>query len=272
MAAFGYNFNAQFQQTTNNVLEESNQSCTAITNIDISDNQFIITGNNIGGNINLISEGASTDASCSMVSTMETSVTNILKSTLSQKNSSSSNWFSGVNIGVNAAVGIQNIENNIYQISNQSCTANNITSNTNNYTYASGNTIGGDFNGISLQQSSTDANCAMTNYMKANLFNQEQASTNQSNTVTGVFGIIAIVVVIIIIGIICYVIYANRSKIAPAGPVTQVIVRPSGGAAVTRAPPAAAAKAQTGGIVAQALPATSSGAATATAASKIKTD
>ena len=110
MAAFGYNFNLQFQNTTNNVLEESNQSCTAITNIDISNDQFIITGNNIGGNLNLFLEGASTDASCSMVSTMETSVTNILKSTLSQKNASSSNWFSGINECVNAAVGIQNIE------------------------------------------------------------------------------------------------------------------------------------------------------------------
>jgi len=222
MAAFGYNFNLQFQNTTNNVLEESNQSCTAITDVNISDNQFIITGNNIGGNINLISEGASTDASCSMVSTMATSVTNILQSTLSQKNASSSNWFSGINLGVNVGVGIENIENNIYQISNQSCTANSISSTTNNYIYASGNTTGGDFNGVSIN-SSSDANCAMTNYMKTNLFNQEQASTNQSNTVSGVFGIVAIVVVIIIIGIVCYVIYANRS--VATTPATRTIIK-----------------------------------------------
>lgn len=215
MVSVGYNFNLAFQKTVNNILEESNQSCTAVDNVSINDNDAIITGNNIGGNVQLFTVGASTDASCSMVSTMQTSVTNILNSTLSQENKSSSDWMSGVNVGLNASAVVQNLQNNIYQISNQSCTSNSITSANNNYIYAADNNISGNFVGVSLQ-SDSDANCAMTNYMKINLFNQSQATTNQSNTVTGSFGIIAIIVVVIIIVMICGVIYANRSKIASA--------------------------------------------------------
>lgn len=213
MVTVGFNFNSAFQQTINNILEESNQSCTSQDNLTFTDNDIIITGNNVSGNMNLVTLGASTDASCSMVSTMQTSITNILKTTLTQANKSSSDWMSGVNVGLNANLTIQNLENNIYQISNQTCTSNNINSVDNNYIYASGNTVGGDFVGFSLN-SASDANCAMTNYMKINLFNQTQATANQSNTVTGTFGIIAIVIVIIIIIMICGVIYANRSKIA----------------------------------------------------------
>jgi hypothetical protein len=146
---------------------------------------------------------------------MQTSITNILKSTESQANKSSSDWMSGVNVGLNASATIQNLQNNIYQISNQSCTSNAIQSANNNYVYAADNNINGNFVGVSLT-SNSDANCAMTNYMKINLFNQTQATTNQSNTVTGSFGIIAIIVVVIIIVMICGVIYANRSKIASA--------------------------------------------------------
>lgn len=153
-----------------------------------------MNGNVTGVNIS----GSSTDASCSMVSTMENSITNILKAITNQTNGSSSDAFSGVNTGINVNEGFQNVVNNIAQINNQVCNASQIISANDNFQYITNSNVQGSVVGVNISNSDAMANCAMTNYMKVNLFNSAQDTTTQGNG-SDAFAIIAAIIAVIVI-------------------------------------------------------------------------
>lgn len=186
------------QNFMNNIVQVDQQNCIATSTSSASDNVVIINGANISGNFTGITVQNSTDASCLMVSNMDTSVSNILTSTLQQTNQSATDIFNGFSFdsSENQFNIQQSVTNNISQINEATCAANTITTTDNNYIYLTDVTIGRDFFGVS-NTASANANCTMNNTMKAVTYNQAQASASQSNTQLGMWAALLAAVVLI---------------------------------------------------------------------------
>lgn len=213
------------QSFMNNITQEDQQSCIATTSNSANNNVVIVNGAKIGGNFTGVAITTSTDASCLMVSNMEDSVSDILSATISQTNTTETDWFNGFQFtaDTNKFNVNQSVTNNISQINQATCSANTTASASNNYVYVTNSTVGGDFIGVTSDASAT-ANCSMTNTMKNTTYNQAQASGNQSNTIKGMFvamiaafaaivGIIVVAVIILFaVGAIGYVGYSSTSS------------------------------------------------------------
>ncbi|CAH6421707.1 Hypothetical protein HVR_LOCUS1347 [uncultured virus] len=199
---------AKIQQSfMNNITQEDQQNCLATTTNTANNNVVIVNGADIKGNFTGVSATTSTDASCLMVSNMEDSVSNILSATISQTNTTETDWFNGFQFTAdsNSFNVSQSVTNNISQINQATCAANTTQSASNNYVYVTNATVGGDFVGVT-SDATTSANCSMTNTMKNTTYNQAQANAKQSNTIKGMFVAIvsafAAIIGIIVIGVI----------------------------------------------------------------------
>ena len=180
---------ADIQQSfMNNITQDDQQNCTAVSSSTTNDNVVIVNGANIGGDFTGVSNTTTTDASCLMVSNMEDSVADILSATIAQTNKSETDWFNGFQVteNVNEFNLGQTVVNNISQLNQATCSANTTVSNNSNYVYLANAEVGGDFVGVT-SSSSASATCSMNNMMKNTTYNQAQANTSQSNTVEGMF-------------------------------------------------------------------------------------
>ena len=180
---------ADIQQSfMNNITQDDQQNCTAVSTSTTNDNVVIVNGANIGGDFTGVSNTTTTDASCLMVSNMEDSVADILSATIAQTNTSETDWFNDFEIseGINEFNLTQTVTNNISQINQATCSANTTISSNNNYVYLTNADIGGNFVGVT-SSSSAAATCSMNNIMKNTTYNQAQANTSQSNTMEGMF-------------------------------------------------------------------------------------
>ena len=195
------------QDFMNNITQQSQQSCLAVSTPSSNNNVVIVNGANIGGSFTGVSQTTTTDASCLIVSNMQNSISNILSATVNQTNTAETDWFNGFQFtaDTNQFDLSQSVVNNISQINQTTCSANNSQSSNNNYVYLSNVNVGGDFVGVSTS-SNASASCSMTNIMKNNTYNQAQANTTQSNTVKGMFvamlASFAAIVGIIVVGVI----------------------------------------------------------------------
>jgi len=205
------------QSFTNNINQDSQQFCAATTTSTQNNNTIIINGTKIDGNLTGVSNIVSTDASCNIVSTIEDSVSNILAATLQQTNTSETDAFNGFQItgDTNDFNMTQSVTNNINQINQATCSANTVVSQNNNYIYVTNSTVGGDFVGVS-SDSTSNASCVMSNYMKNATYNQAQASGNQSNTDKGMWAqflsSIAGIAVFMVIGSVIFLFYNTTKK------------------------------------------------------------
>lgn len=216
------------QNFMNNITQIDQQSCIASVSDSTNNNVVIVNGANISGNFTGVSSTASTDATCLMVSNMETSVTSILQASGQQTNNSTTDMFGDFSFtkSTNIFNIDQSVTNNISQINESLCAANTVDSTNNNYVYVTNAKIGGDFVGVT-SSANASANCSMTNNMKITTYTQAQASISQSNTTTGMFaamvaafaGIVGIIVVAVIIlfaiGSIGYIGYAKTTGKSP---------------------------------------------------------
>lgn len=201
---------ARFQQTfINNVTQNNQQNCTAVQDNNISGNVVIVSGSVVDGSVvGVNAVQIETDASCLMVSSMDQSVTDILTAISQQTNSTDTDIFGDFEItdSSNTFNVKQTVVNNINQINESSCSASLIQNITGNYTYVANSEVQGDVYGVNLNGSDANANCSMSNYMKAATYNQAQASSSQSNSTIGMFslliGVIGVILIIMIIGII----------------------------------------------------------------------
>ena len=196
------------QSFMNNITQQSQESCISTSNPSANNNVVIVNGANIKGNFTGVSETTTTDASCLIVSNMQDSVSDILSATITQTNSTETDWFNGFQFtaDTNSFNIAQSITNNISQLNEATCAANSSSSTNSNYVYVTNATIGGDFVGVT-NSSSASANCSMTNMMKNTTYNQAQANGGQTNTIKGMFvamvaafaTIVGIVVIAVII-------------------------------------------------------------------------
>jgi len=195
------------QDFMNNITQQSQQSCLAVSTPSSNNNVVIVNGANIGGDFTGVSQTTTTDASCLIVSNMEDSVSTILSATLSQTNTTETDWFNGFQFtaDTNQFDLTQSVVNNISQINQTTCSANNSQSSNNNYVYLTNANVGGDFVGVTTS-SNASASCTMNNIMKNNTYNQGQAQDAQGNTIKGMFvamlASFAFIVGIIVIGVI----------------------------------------------------------------------
>lgn len=200
--------NGQIRQNfMNNISQVDQQECIATVTDTANNNVVIVNGANIAGNFTGVSSTTSTDATCLMVSTMDTSVSNILSASLQQTNSTETDMFGDFSFSTsdNKFNITQSVTNNISQINEALCAANTVTSTDNNYVYVTNSRIGGDFVGVA-NTANASADCSMSNTMKVVTYNQAQASASQSNTTEGIFGAIvaafAAIIGLIIVGVI----------------------------------------------------------------------
>jgi hypothetical protein len=195
------------QTFVNNILQEDQQFCLSTVNSSTNNNVVIITGSTIDGNAIGVQQTINTDASCLMVSNMDSNISNILSATLAQTNKVSSDLFNGFSFdaGLNSFDINQTVTNNISQVNEATCSASQIVSSSNNYVYVSNSTIKKNFVGV-VTTSDSKANCTMSNSMKATTYNQAQASGTQSNTVSGMWAAlmaaIVAIITIIIVGVV----------------------------------------------------------------------
>lgn len=190
----------------NNIVQENQQSC-ASTVTPTNSNQVIIATNSKlnGATIGQINQ-TTTDASCLITSGMQTSIQNILEATTQQTSSSESDILSIFSTQENfAATSLkESVTNNIYQISQASCTSSTAPSNSSQYAYFSGDSLNNAFIGQSNTTNATSS-CSMTNFMKINTYNQGQGSTGQDSKQVGTLGAIGGVIVAVIIVVVLLV-------------------------------------------------------------------
>jgi hypothetical protein len=220
------------QTFMNNITQSNTQNCIATVQANADNNVVIANGVNVGGNFTGVATTASSDASCLMVSSMDTSVSTILAAATKQTNSTTSDLFGGFNYSStnNKFDVTQSVTNTISQTNQATCAANLVQSANNNYVYVTNSEIGGNFIGVT-SSADAKANCAMTNNMKVTTYNQAQASSDQSNTISGMWGalmaaiagVAAIIIVAVIflfgIGAVGYIGY-SRGANGPAAPLS----------------------------------------------------
>lgn len=197
------------QEFMTNLLQANQEVCSVNQSVQADGNVLIFQNMHAGDNftgLNVTSQG--TDASCSMVSNMDSTIENILTASLTQIAQADSGIMGGwsKNTVKNNVNIVQTAVNNISQINQSLCTASETVSANNNYEYFSG-TAGNNFVGVNVTAGTTTANCAMTNMMKQATYNQAQGSASQSASykaliaaVAGTFaGIIGLIVIIVIV-------------------------------------------------------------------------
>lgn len=214
------------QDFMNNIVQEDQQNCIAGTQQVGSQNVIVVTGSKISGDFYGVRQAATTDASCLMVSNMESTVSNILTASLQQTNQAATSLFGnfGWTNNTNIFDITQSVTNNISQINEATCASSTIQAANQNYIYLKDTTVGGTFTGV-IQESSTASNCTITNTMKATTYNQAQASATQGNTVVGMFtaiaaAIAAIIGLMVLGGIIFYASggFSRRGATSAAAP------------------------------------------------------
>lgn len=207
------------QEFLNNIVQENQQSCSS-TVTPTNSNQVIIATNSKlnGATIGQINQ-TSTDASCLITAGMQTSVANILSATTQQTSSSESDILSIFSAQENfAATNLkESVTNNIYQISQASCTSSTAPANSSQYAYFSGDSLNNAFIGQSNTTNATSS-CSMTNFMKINTYNQGQGDAGQQSKQVGTLGAIGgviaviLVIVIILVGMFFLVTLLKRGK------------------------------------------------------------
>ena len=176
------------QSFMTNISQESMSNCIATTNVDLNNNTIIVENATISGNLDGLSNATTTDATCVMVSNIQSSISNILSASIKQSASSQSgiagdfSW----NKNTNKASLTQTVVNNISQINEQNCIASAIISVNGNYIFYDNINVGGNVSTIS-NTATTFSDCAMTTTMSASTTNSATASVTQSASQTGMF-------------------------------------------------------------------------------------
>jgi hypothetical protein len=185
------------QDVVNNVLEDQENDCSVQNNVRINGNVITIDNSNISGDVYGISDnGTSADASCTIVSSMNTTITDALQAQGSQTNKTASDLFGDFSYSGqdNSANIFQSTVNNIALLSQTLCQADQMTSVSNNFVFYNNLNVGGNLFGISIDDSSAQASCTMSNTMNFSLYNSFSASVSQSNTNIGMFVILILAI------------------------------------------------------------------------------
>lgn len=218
--AFSINVNNISQDFQNNLTQITQQSCIVNSNVSITGNVVVLNGSKFNGDVVGFRAGSSADATCSMTSTMDANVTNMLKTITEQNNASTTSLLGDLHFGslsYNENDISQSSTNNITQINQILCSANNIQSTTNNYVYVTDVQGGANFIGFD-STSNASASCAINTNSKIAVYNQAQADATQKNTKTTTFGLfLAIIAGFIGIAIFFTILMFAKGSISKVG-------------------------------------------------------
>ncbi len=228
------------QGVINNIIQQSDQSCTQTSSSSADNNTVYGSGLVIGGDFVGVSNAVTSDVSCMITSNMESTVENMLESVTTQNTDQSTSFISdvvdlfsgsdveGVSIG-------QQVTNAISQLNEATCQASQINSASNNLVYLTDSTVLGNYTAVS---NSTDfkSSCTLSNIARLTVEAKLSSDTSQDYKKTSAFWDaikVALVAGILIIAAVVLVILL-------------VIFKPSGGknpAPIVQAPPPSASSA-----------------------------
>lgn len=208
MVSFSASINRTKANLTSNVVNTNKQYCTSTNTTEANNNVQVINGNIFDSTV---TEGvnANVDATCMIVSDMETSAINDATLQLDQTNEYSSGLFGslGINYGVNLSSTVVNSTTNVYQSNQALCNSAVITSANNNVQIVNGNVTSSSVS-LGITDSNTSSSCTLGNYMKTKTFNGVQSKVDQENEagssplqkiMAAIGGLIILIVVIIVI-------------------------------------------------------------------------
>jgi hypothetical protein len=210
------------QDAINNITQSSRSTCSSITTNNASGNVFVISGTTLDGTVVGSVASVQSDASCIMLTDMESNVENILTAQANQNITALTSLLN--DLSVNSYNNLFNLTqtfvNNINQINESTCSANTMISTNNNYFYVIDSTVTNSFIGT-RSDSQTNASCSITNYVKNRAFNEGQASVDQDATVKGtipvLIGAITTIAILIIIAIVAVILIAGGTVAAVGG-------------------------------------------------------
>lgn len=208
------------QSTMTSILNQSAQTCQASCTANQSGNVIIIDGGNIQGSVGF-SENCKVTASCTMVQSLDTQVENIISAIAEQSNTALTGFMG--DLSFNAATNSVNIRNSITNyitnITESTCSSRAVMSQSNNLLYASNANVSGSNNnffgfqiGSSGNPISVQSACSMSNISKVSVYNQENASSKQSNLSVSSLGLIAVALILFIVMIVIIVIVSAVGK------------------------------------------------------------
>jgi hypothetical protein len=201
------------QNVTNDITQINQSSCIASVQVQSGGSVVIIEDSRINGNVVGSVVKVSTDASCIMASAAEADIENILKAASEQTKTTENGIFSidfgaiadGFGSVTNNIEIDQYITNNILQLNSSNCSSNIIISDSPNYIYVRGSTVGGNVIGSDVTADAS-ASCTITNNAKVYVFNDLLADGKQKKELKSIFFTIviafAILMGLIIFGVI----------------------------------------------------------------------
>jgi len=201
------------QNITNDITQINQSSCIATVQVQSGGNVVIIEDSRINGNVVGSVVKVSTDASCIMASAAEADIQNILNASAEQTKSTENGIFSidfpamfdSLGSTTNSIEIEQNVTNNILQLNSSNCSSNIIISDSPNYIYVRGSTVGGNVIGSDVTADAS-ASCTITNNTKVYVYNDLLAEGKQKKELKSVFFTIviafAILMGLIIFGVI----------------------------------------------------------------------
>ena len=199
-------------KAASSVTQTSIAKCTIECDQVLSNNTVIIAPGATVGNITFENLCVIKDASCMINQNIDTSIINILNSTVDQAVLSTQPLFSLTFNATKSASSLDEvISNQIQQLINSNCTIATNQEMNNNYIYVGANATAGD---ISFVQHSNLSNveCVMDITAKATAQNEETGNVKQrATTIDGTtIIIIAVILVLIIIGVFIFIFIFKR--------------------------------------------------------------
>lgn len=222
MGAGPSNSSTAILNSTNQLLQVSNQSCWSECKQNLNNVTVDIAGSKITGGINF-SQSCNATSTCVMNSSLDAQVENIMKAMSDQTAVNQVGLFGlGLGSATNSSYIAETITNQITQVMNSTCQANVIQDTENIVTALQGDTVSG---GVNFTQSGgAIANCTMTNTARAVAINQQSTEQTQKAKVESVFAMIVIAIVICIIVVGGMVLVFVMHKKQPPPPAPSVIV------------------------------------------------
>ena len=197
---------------TNNMFVAEENVCTGTCTAVTDNTTIVISDTTIFGGVTVKSQ-CTANVACVMNNQLSLQVKDIMSAAAQQSQTTESNFFlSKISGQSNSADQSLNINNNITNIMTNTCQANSSSLTANTNVLITGSTIDGSV--VVGSSGNAQADCTMNNVSNIVVYNQQQATADQSQRQYNTFAIIAIAIVIglIVFAVIIFLVLFLRSS------------------------------------------------------------
>ena len=204
------------QGVMTDILNQSAATCSASCSQNQSGNVIIIDGGSVGGDVGF-SQNCKVTAACTMTQSLDSQVSSIISAVSDQSNTALTGFMGDLsfNAATNSANIQSQIKNYITNITESTCNSTAVMNQSNNLIYASNSNIKG-FVGFQIggngQPVTVESSCTMSNLSKITVYNEEQATSKQSNVSISSLALIGLALVLFIFMIIIIVVMGAVKK------------------------------------------------------------